>query len=69
MTKEEAIEIIKWYVEDAGIDSEDFKEAIEMAKEALLNTTVHIGRDAWTGCVCNSGNTHENGYQQLGTTS
>ena len=66
MTKEEAVEIIKWYVEDAGIDSEDFKEAIEMAKEALLNTTVHIDRDEWNSCVICGG--EKKLYQNTHTT-
>ena len=35
MTKEEAIEILQWYVDDAGISSKDFNEALDMALTAL----------------------------------
>lgn len=35
MTREEAIEILQWYVDDAGISSKDFNEALDMALTAL----------------------------------
>ena len=35
MTREEAIEILQWYVDDAGISSKDFNEALDMALSAL----------------------------------
>ena len=43
MTREEAIERIKWYfAEDDGISAEDItKEAIDMAIEALQNEPIH----------------------------
>ena len=35
MTREEAIEILQWYVDDAGISSKDFNEALDMALTTL----------------------------------
>lgn len=54
MTREEAIEILQWYVDDAGISSKDFNEALDMALSALRPITREQVEKAWRGCEkCN----------------
>lgn len=50
MTREEAIEILQWYVDDAGISSKDFNEALDMALTALRPVSreqVEKARGTW----------------------
>ena len=54
MTREEAIEILQWYVDDAGISSKDFNEALDMALSALHPVSREQVEKVWRGCEkCN----------------
>ena len=54
MTREEAIEILQWYVDDAGISSKDFNEALDMALSALRPVSREQVEKVWRGCEkCN----------------
>lgn len=54
MTREEAIEILQWYVDDAGISSKDFNEALDMALSALRPFSREQVEKVWRGCEkCN----------------
>lgn len=49
MTREEAIEILQWYVDDAGISSKDFNEALDMALSALHPVSREQVEKVWRG--------------------
>lgn len=68
MTQEEAVKNISvMQVNYAHIRHSDVEfETMEMAKEALLNTTVHIDRDEWNSCVICGG--EKKLYQNTHTT-
>ena len=54
MRREEAIEILQWYVDDAGISSKDFNEALDMALSALRPVSREQAEKVWRGCEkCN----------------
>ena len=50
MTREEAIEILQWYVDDAGISSKDFNEALDMALTTLRPVSREQVEKVWRGC-------------------